>query len=252
MTFPGGGMVVVENFSAWIAAQGATVTDCVCGGLNLAEFIVAIGLNPEDVLPAAGDSGGPGGDSDLTGSGFTPGIGPEILSGLPYPNILPPTGLQYGVPDPDPGINPDDEEDGGRDLGGPIASAPDPLVVVESTRPLQVQALAFQLTGFDVHVNADGEECAPPTGPVEFVPDDDSGQIFTNDDFGPDGQGSPPLVSFEYTGTTPVDDVNGILQPDGVTLRLHRSGQALVHRRQHRDRPGDGPPDRHLRPQWPQ
>ena len=50
MTFPGGGVVVVENFSAWIAAKGATISDCVCGGVNPADFIVALGLNPEDVL----------------------------------------------------------------------------------------------------------------------------------------------------------------------------------------------------------
>jgi hypothetical protein len=51
MTFPGGGVVVVENFSAWIAAQGATISDCVCGGVNPADFIVAPGPSPEDVLP---------------------------------------------------------------------------------------------------------------------------------------------------------------------------------------------------------
>jgi Ca2+-binding RTX toxin-like protein len=222
MTFPGGGVVVVENFSAWLAAEGATVTDCVCGGLNLADFIVALGMVPEDVIPAAGEGpqGGPQGN-DLEGSGgFTPGPGPQILTGLPYPHILPPTSLNYGAPGPDESFFPVDEE-GNPNLGGPLASAPDPLVVQESTQPAQqLQLLSFQLNGFDVHLNADGEACAPPTGPVEFVPDEDSDVIFTNDDFGPDGPGEPPLVNFTYTGSTPVDNVNGVLQPDGVTLRI--------------------------------
>src|SRR6185312_12653164 len=34
MSFPGGGVVVIENFSQWIAAKGATISDCVCGGVN--------------------------------------------------------------------------------------------------------------------------------------------------------------------------------------------------------------------------
>jgi len=224
MTFPGGGVVVVENFSAWVAAQGASITDCVCGGVNLAEFVVALGLNPAEMLPAAGAQGGAQ-SSDLEGSGFTPGPGPQLLTGLPYPNILPPTGLGYGLPDPRQGLAAadDDGDPFGDDLGGPLASAPDPLTVTESTQPLalQLQTLSFALTGFGAAASADGGEgCAPPTGPVEFVPDQASGQIFTNDDFGPDGKGTPPLVSFTYTGSTAVDDVNGVLQPDGVTLRI--------------------------------
>ena len=111
MTFPGGGVVVVENFSAWIAAQGATITDCVCGGLNLAEFVVAIGLSPEDVLPAAGEGpqGGPQGN-DLGGSGFTPGPGPQILTGYAYPHILDPSGLSYGLPEPQESLFPVDND----------------------------------------------------------------------------------------------------------------------------------------------
>src|SRR5262249_28159296 len=58
MTFPGGGVVEIENFAAWIAAKGSTISDCVCGGVNPADFIVALGLNPEDVLPAAGGQSG--------------------------------------------------------------------------------------------------------------------------------------------------------------------------------------------------
>ena len=133
MTFPGGGVVVVENFSAWIAAQGATITDCVCGGVNPADFIIALGLNPEDVLPAAG--GQPGGPLPADSPQFEPGPGPEILQGFDHPHILPPTALGYGLPDLDTGLFPADEE-GDRDLGGPIASAPDPLRVVERTAPL--------------------------------------------------------------------------------------------------------------------
>jgi hypothetical protein len=223
MTFPGGGVVVVENFSAWVAAQGATITDCVCGGLNLAEFIVAIGLNPEDVLPAAGD-GAPGGPqgNDLTGSGFTPDPGPQILSGLPYPNILDPTALGYGTPDLDQGLNPAGDDPIDLDLGEPIASASDPFTVSESTRPVQVQTLSFRLSGFSAALSpeADAEVIAPPTGPVEFVPDQISGQIFVNDDFGPDGRGDPPLVRFTYTGTTPVDHLDGVILDDGMTLRI--------------------------------
>lgn len=130
MTFPGGGVVVVENFSAWLAAQGATITDCVCGGVNLAEFAVALGLNPEDVLPAAGEGpqGGPQGN-DLTGSGFTPGPGPQILGGYPYPNILPPTGLEYGVPEPEESFFPVDED------GAPNIGRPDAATVEEDNLP---------------------------------------------------------------------------------------------------------------------
>lgn len=130
MTFPGGGVVVVENFGAWLAAQGATITDCVCGGVNLAEFVVALGLNPEDVLPAAGEGpqGGPQGN-DVTGSGFTPGPGPQILSGYPYPNILPPTGLEYGVPEPDETFFPVDED------GAPNIGRPDAATVEEDNLP---------------------------------------------------------------------------------------------------------------------
>jgi hypothetical protein len=121
LTFPSGGVVVIENFAQWAAAEGATLTDCVCGGMNLADFIVALGLNPEDVLPAAGPAGGALGGTDLEGSGFTPGPGPQILSGLPYPHILPPTALQYGVPEPEETFFP--VEDGPpRTVGSPTVS----------------------------------------------------------------------------------------------------------------------------------
>jgi Ca2+-binding RTX toxin-like protein len=119
MTFPGGGVVVVENFSAWVAAQGATVTDSVCGEVNLAEFIAGIGLVPEDVLPAAGLQGGPQAP-DHNGAAFRPGPGPEILSGFPYPNILDPTALGYGLPEPEETFRPFEESSAPSD-GKPIA-----------------------------------------------------------------------------------------------------------------------------------
>ena len=98
MTFPGGGVVVVENFSEWIAAKGSTISDCVCGGVNPADFIVALGLNPEDVLPAAGGEG-PGGPLPADSPSFAPGPGPEILHSFDHPHILPPTALGYDTPE---------------------------------------------------------------------------------------------------------------------------------------------------------
>src|SRR5262249_23776376 len=101
MTFPDGGTVVVENFSEWIAAKGATISDCVCGGVNLADFVVGLGLNPEDVLPAAGGPTpqGPLGVA-VDHPHFDAGPGPEILGSYDHPHILPPTGLEYRVPTP--------------------------------------------------------------------------------------------------------------------------------------------------------
>jgi T1SS-143 domain-containing protein len=197
MTFPGGGIVVVENFSAWIAAQGATVTDCVCGGLNLAEFIVAMGMSPEDVIPAAGDSGGPGGDADLTGSGFTPGPGPQILTGLPYPNILPPTGLGYGLPEPDDTFFPIDEDDDGRPdaRDDPPNAIKDILTVHEDTQPLQVVNFAAAA------LILDPDDVAPPRGPEEFKQDSTSIDVLPNDSFGPDGDGG--IIDFQYIGDDP-------------------------------------------------
>ena len=219
MTFPGGGVVVVENFSEWIAAKGSTISDCVCGGVNPADFIVALGLNPEDILPAAGGEG-PGGPLPADSPSFAPGPGPEILHSFDHPHILPPTALGYGLPEPDKGLVDEDEEN--NDLGGPIASAPDPLRVVERTGPLQGGTLSFTLAGFTAAAAADVDDdgCVPPTGPVQFVQDQASGQIFTNDDFGPDGRGNPPLFSLVFTGALLVDAIHGILQGDGHTLRI--------------------------------
>src|SRR5215813_7284019 len=108
MSFPGGGVVVIENFSQWIAAKGATISDCVCGGVNPADFIIALGLNPEDVLPASGE-GGPQGAANSPS--FAPGPGPEILGGLEHPHILPPTALGYGVPNPENKFFPIEDND---------------------------------------------------------------------------------------------------------------------------------------------
>jgi VCBS repeat-containing protein len=108
MSFPGGGVVVIENFSQWIAAKGATISDCVCGGVNPADFIIALGLNPEDVLPASGEQGGPQGAQNHPS--FAPGPGPEILGGLEHPHILPPTALGYGTPEPEETFLPVNEE----------------------------------------------------------------------------------------------------------------------------------------------
>ena len=55
---------------------------------------------------------------------------------------------------------------------------------------------------------------------MQFVQDQASGQIFVNDDFGPDGRGDPPLFSLIFTGSLLVDAIHGILQADGHTLRI--------------------------------
>jgi T1SS-143 domain-containing protein len=223
MTFPGGGVVVVENFSAWIAAQGATITDCVCGGVNPADFIIALSLNPEDVLPAAG--GGPGGPLPADSPQFDPGPGPEILQGFDHPHILPPTALGYGLPEPDRGFFPDEDDD----LGGPLAQDDPPdairdvLTVRESTRPLSVLALAAASGDGDAGGTGDDHDgCAPPIGPQEFQPDQTTFLVITNDTFGPDGAGDPPITAFHYNGDPSLVD-----NPDGV-LVLDPEGDKLV------------------------
>src|SRR5262249_23452803 len=122
LTFPSGGVAVIENFDQWVLAKGATVTDCKCGGMNLADFVVALGLNPEDVWPAAGNGQGEGG-TDHPQSSVTP---PEnILPSLQHPHILPPTDLSYGTPEPEFGFLPIDHN---LEPAGPIVAQRDPLV----------------------------------------------------------------------------------------------------------------------------
>src|SRR5207244_4677270 len=87
------------NFDQGVVEKGATVTDCKCGGMNLADFIVALGMSPENVLPAAGLQGGPQAGTNHPTFAVTPGQ--DLLGGYPYPNILPPTSLGYGTPQPE-------------------------------------------------------------------------------------------------------------------------------------------------------
>ena len=97
LTFPNGGVAAIGNFDQWVAEKGATVTDCKCGGMNLADFIIALGMSPENVLPAAGPQGGPQG-VDHPQFAVTPAQ--SLLGGYPYPNILPGTSLDYTTPQP--------------------------------------------------------------------------------------------------------------------------------------------------------
>src|SRR5262249_5512011 len=144
LTFPSGGVAVIENFDQWVLAKGATVTDCKCGGMNLADFVVALGLNPEDVLPAAGgQAGGPQGGTGHPTVALTPSE--DLLDGLAHPHILPPTALSYGTPEPLFGFLPIEHN---TSLGGPIARDDNPdaihdvLTVVESTHDADVEVPA--------------------------------------------------------------------------------------------------------------
>ena len=92
MSFPGGGVVVVENFSEWIAAKGATISDCVCGGVNPADFIIALGLNPEDVLPGRRRAGPAGPLPDSPFLRARPGPrDPAQLRPPAHPAVRPPS-----------------------------------------------------------------------------------------------------------------------------------------------------------------
>jgi hypothetical protein len=122
LTFPNGGVTVIEDFAEWAAATGATLNDCNCNAQNLPDVLASLGVGPDQIEPAAGQpTGGPQAGTDVTGSGFTPHPGPEILSGLPYPHILPPTALQYGVPFVEPTFFPVNDE-APRTVGEPSVS----------------------------------------------------------------------------------------------------------------------------------
>src|SRR5262249_51935178 len=110
LTFPDGGVAVIENFDQWVLAKGATITDCKCGGMNLADFIVALGMSPEDVMAAA--AGLQGGSQGVNHPTFAVTPGQELLPGYPYPHILPPTALSYGVPEAQLGFLPIEHRDG--------------------------------------------------------------------------------------------------------------------------------------------
>src|SRR5262249_21352865 len=113
LTFPNGGVVAVEQFNQWAAAQGATITDCNGNKMTLADFIVAWGMRPEDVLPAAGPQGGPQGATNHPTFAVTPST--DLLGGYPHPNILPGTALSYSVPTPTLGFLPVEGGLGARD-----------------------------------------------------------------------------------------------------------------------------------------
>src|SRR5262249_42339519 len=97
LTFPSGGVAVIENFDQWVLAKGATVTDCKCGGMNLADFVVALGLNPEDVLPAAGGQTGGAQGGRHPPFALTPSD--DLPCGLAHPHVRPPTAAGYAPPD---------------------------------------------------------------------------------------------------------------------------------------------------------
>src|SRR5262249_27621133 len=134
--------------------------------------------------------------------------------------------LGYGTPEPEFGFLPIDHN---LEPAGPIIAQRDPLVVTEITAPgaAAAQTLSFQLAGFaaaatDGEGDGDGD-CIPPTGPVHFVPQTDSEEIFNNDDFGPSGpSATTPLVSFTYTGSTLVDNIHGVppTDPSNPSVKL--------------------------------
>ncbi len=100
-----GGEVVIEGWET--ASAGGTpveVTNADGTVINLADFLVAIGLPPETTTePAAGGTppGGPLPETTApnTQASFTPGEGPNILGNLDPDGPVDPTALQYRVPD---------------------------------------------------------------------------------------------------------------------------------------------------------
>ncbi len=204
MTFPNGGVAVLEDFKDWVADPNSHLRDCNGQEQNLAEFIVAIGLSPEDILPAAGEPAGPvvpsSGDND-EGSGGFDRLVPVTFDGFPYPNILPPTALSYGVPELLPDFflevdvvdgtpNPGDD---GHDTNNPSSGSEDGCVA-------------------DADLVVDGGE-----GGGGFVPDTVFGNVLVNDSFGLDGPGG--IVGMSYSGDPAnVLDVNGNTVGDITTF----------------------------------
>ncbi len=133
---PNGGVVVINEFRQWAAAQDATLADCNCGRANLAEFIVALGLPPETLLPAAGGPGGPVANHPS----FAPGPGPQMLGGYPSPNILPPTDLSYVTPTPTITFLQVETLAGGTPGGPPPLARDDIAVVQEPALPTGTNA----------------------------------------------------------------------------------------------------------------
>jgi len=169
LTFPNGGVAVIENFDQWVLAKGSAITDCNAKGMNLADFVVAVGLSPEDVMPAAaGAQGGPQGQSDNHPT-FAVTPGQELLPGYPYPHILPPTELAYGVPEAQNDFLPIQHED-----QQPTVTVP---VIGEAGTSVDEAGLPAR----DGEPEGSGEEAAPgpngdpsetTAGTITFTPGD--------------------------------------------------------------------------------
>ena len=162
LTFANGGVVDVAHFDQWAAGKGAALTDCNAVPMNVADFVVALGMRPEDVLPAAG----PQGATNHPTFAVTPGQG--ILGGYPYPNILPGTSLSYTTPTPTFGFLP---IEGGIGLQANDDTATvDESALPTGSHPAALVAAAFS-TAFD------------PPAPTTTA----TGNLLANDHLGSDG-----------------------------------------------------------------
>ncbi len=120
-----GGTVVLEGFGT--AASGEIlleITNADGTVINMADFLVALGISPEaEVLPAAG--GEPAGALPGTvpngGAGFAPGQAPTILASLDPTGPVDPSALLYRVPEREPRLFELDEEP--DPAGGEIESS---------------------------------------------------------------------------------------------------------------------------------
>src|SRR5690606_1565193 len=89
--------------------------------INMADFLVALGISPEsETQPAAGGEPAgalPGTVAANQGAGFTPGNGPNLLNGLDPDGPVDPTALSYRTPEREPFIiDLEEENDGGPDV----------------------------------------------------------------------------------------------------------------------------------------
>src|SRR5690606_38809824 len=99
---PNGGVVVLAGLTdAAFSETPVEITNADGTVINLADFLVALGVSPESVETAAGPAAGPLPETVAPnqGAGFIPGQGPVILATLDARGPVDPTALRYTVPE---------------------------------------------------------------------------------------------------------------------------------------------------------